>query len=100
MADRIRIFSNGDQYRTWQHNNCDRCVKRPTCPLEEAIASACVRDGTIAQDIATRLGMPDDDRGRWWCKELQTWGTPEPKPAAREMADAGAAELPGFGGES
>lgn len=80
-ATRITLFTNIDEYLTWQHNNCDRCVKQPACPLEEAIASACVLDGTIADDVATRLGVPSDGRERWWCNEIER-ATPAPASGA------------------
>lgn len=97
MADeqRVRIFSNGDAYRGWLYNNCDRCVKRPTCFLEESIASACILDGTISLDVAARLGMPKDGSEQWWCKERQTSLDVTP-PAAHEMVKAGADLRPGF----
>lgn len=97
MSERVRLFSNGEEYRTWNHNNCDTCVKRPTCFLEEAIAAACMLDGTVSLDVAARLGVPDDGRERWWCRELRTEGDPLPS-AAAEMERAGASPLPGFEG--
>ena len=98
--DRIRLFSNGEEYRTWEHNNCDRCVKAwpgngpALCDLEEALAFACFDDGTIAPEIAARLGYAGDPQ--FWCKEYQAEGKPEPKSAARLMAQAGAPMLPGL----
>lgn len=65
----VRIFSNGDDYRDWQWNNCDRCVKQPSCDLEEIVASASVLDGLISQDAATRLGVPVTGDPRWYCLE-------------------------------
>jgi hypothetical protein len=94
-TDRVRVFSNGEAYRTWLHNNCRLCVKRPDCPLEEALASACVLDGTIRSDIAARLGVPADGSEQWWCKERQT-ETSKLLPPARGMQGGGASMLPGF----
>lgn len=78
----VRIFSNGDDYRTWQFNNCDRCVKRPACDLEEIIASASVLDGLISLETAIRLGVPADGDPRWYCRERSTSG-PAPTEAVR-----------------
>lgn len=85
----VSIFGNGADYRNWQWNNCDRCVKRPTCALEEIIASASVLDGLISQEIATRLGVPADGDPRWYCRERVTTG-----PAPLLQGDA--VPLPGF----
>lgn len=86
----VRIFSNGDNYRDWQFNNCDRCVKRPACDLEEAIASASVLDGLISLETATRLGVPAGGDPRWYCRELtKEWPAP--------LLQGDAVELPGFG---
>lgn len=99
-GEHIRLFANGEEYRTWGLNNCRRCVKRwpgdgpALCDIEEAISSACVLDGTVAPEIATRAGYTGNPE--FWCKEYQSEGTPEPKPAAREMEAAGATCLPGF----
>lgn len=79
--NRIRLFTNGEMYRTWRWNNCARCVKDMNCPLEYEIASAAVLDGTIPADIAGRLGAPDDGREKWWCQEIE-----------REAATAATAE--------
>ncbi len=93
----IRLFSNGEEYLTWRHNNCSKCVKEPDCPLEYAISSACVLDGTISPAIAGRLGVPDDGRERWWCRERLTADQqPSVPPAQHEVKAAGAAMLPGL----
>jgi hypothetical protein len=94
-SQRVRVFSNGDAYLNWLHNNCNRCVKRPDCPLEEALSSACVLDGTISPTIARRLGVPADGSERWWCNERQTEAA-VPTPAAHEVRKAGASMLPGM----
>jgi hypothetical protein len=83
VGERIRVFSNGDAYRTWRHNNCSTCAKAPDCPLEYALVSACVLDGTIAPDIARRLGVPADGSERWWCREHQA----EPAPDQQQQSD-------------
>lgn len=91
----IRPFGNGEAYRTWLYNNCSPCVKADGCPLEYALSSACVLDGTITPAIADRLGVPADGSERWWCRERQTVAS-GPPPAAHEVAAAGGAQLPGF----
>lgn len=85
----VSIFGNGTDYRAWQWNNCNRCVKRPACDLEEIIASASVLDGLISQEAATRLGVPADGDPRWYCRERSTAG-----PAPLLQGDA--VPLPGF----
>ena len=100
MNERVHIWSNGTEFMIWEENNCSRCVKAPTanwggaCDLNDAIAVACIDDGTFAPEVATRLGYAGEPR--FWCKEFQGRGKPEPKPAAREMADAGMPMLPGL----
>jgi hypothetical protein len=99
VSERIRLFSNGEEYRNWEHNNCDRCVKRwpgngpALCDLEESLSVACIDDGTVAPEIAARLGYAGDPQ--FWCAERQTEPTP-PKTAAQEMAEAGVPMLEGF----
>jgi hypothetical protein len=102
MADseRVHIWSNGTEFMIWEKNNCGRCVKATTedsdgcCDLDDAIGLACLGDGLLAPEIATRLGYAGEPF--FFCKEFQGRGKPEPKPAAREMRDAGATPLPGF----
>lgn len=97
-AARVHLFSSGGEYMTWRYNNCARCSRLPNCDLEESIASACVLDGTISQEVASRLGVPADGRERWWCQELTVGRPPQPEPvsAAEEMTRAGANRLPGM----
>jgi hypothetical protein len=94
MSKRVRIWSNGEEFRIWEANNCDRCVKFETCEIAAAIAVACFDDGTLAPAMVKRLGYTGEQR--FWCQEIQTWGKPEPKPAAHEVAAAGTPCLPGF----
>ena len=96
MSTRIRLFSNGDEYRSWSYNNCSRCVKRLACDLEEAIASACVLDGTVGRGVAQRLGVPSDGRERWWCRELHREDTRRAPTTPAEAKVATCYPLPGF----
>ena len=104
MTERIHLFANGYEYDNWEARNCDRCVKAPTaswggaCDLNDAITEAMVTDGTFAPEIVARFGWKPEYHAvlGWPCKEFQAEGKIEPKPAAREMADAGAAHLPGM----
>ncbi len=104
MSERIRLFSNGFEFDCWDETNCDRCVKAQwvdepiTCDLWVAINDAMVGDGTFAPEIVSRFGWKEEYRAvlGWPCAEFQDEGSVEPKPAAHEMADAGAAMLPGF----
>lgn len=94
MADLVaRPWSNGTDWEVWSSNNCDRCVKEPTCDL----IGSFFLEGGLTAETAQRVGWTaayDIDR-RWFCAERQTEPAPS-KPAAREMADAGATMLPGF----
>ena len=97
-AERVRIWANGTEFEIWEHNNCDRCVKAPTmnwggcCDLNDAIALACVGDGTVAPEIAARLGYAGSPA--FWCREFQGRGAPAP--AARAVNEVGTQLLPGF----
>lgn len=86
-------WSNGTEWEIWEHNNCSRCVKEPTCDL---IGDAFLHGG-LTTETAARMGWKDeyDATRRWWCAELDV-AQPPPKPAARVMEDAGAVRLPGF----
>lgn len=98
MSDeRVHIWSNGTEFLIWDDNNCDRCIKRAVCDLSDAITEAYFGDGTFAPEIAARLGVPEDGRLEWWCKERRT-EEQGPDPACVEMARMGAARLPGFDG--
>ena len=69
MSERVRAFGNGEAYRQWTYNNCRLCLSAPSCDLEEALASACVLDGTVSAEVAARLGKPANGSDRWWCDE-------------------------------
>lgn len=73
MSQRVNLFPNQDARLIWQFNNCDHCVRRPSCELEEAIASASVLDGTVSATVATRLDYRPawDTRTPWWCPERE-----------------------------
>ena len=88
-----RPWPNGTAWDIWEANNCDQCVKEETCDL---IGDLFLHGGLTAE-TATRMGwQPEYQKtGRWYCAEKQTEPIP-PKPAAREMADAVATQLPGF----
>lgn len=70
---RVQLFPNQETRLTWEFNNCDVCVKRPLCDLEEAIASASVLDGTVSPEVANRLDFRPawDPRTPWWCPERE-----------------------------
>ena len=91
MSERVRIFSNGFEYEAWTERNCDRCPKAGACEIEEALSSACVLDGTIAPEVAERLGYREDLRATlgWPCKERTAGPTvpPEQLPLPAETID-------------
>jgi hypothetical protein len=106
-SERIRIFSNGTEFSCWLENNCgDDCALactdwedgEPICDLETALMDAYCSDGTISQEIATRLGWTPERRTvlGWPCAEYTTRPRGEPKSAMLEMIAAGAKPLPGF----
>lgn len=105
MSERIRIFANGFEYENWDARNCSNCALKPhendlgVCDIFDAIIDSMVTDGAFSPEIAIRMGFRDACRSilGWKCAEFRD--TPAgPRPAALEMAKAGAAELPGFEG--
>lgn len=80
MSARVRPFSNGSQYDTWEAANCDRCVKnwrddadgnpQTACEIAHALLVAFWDDGTIAAEIADRMGY-ESDRSCWQCGEVE-----------------------------
>lgn len=67
-ALRVRPFSNGSEYRDWTERNCrDGCLffdaEPPKCELEFALGLAYFGDGTIAPEIARRLGCSTETMG-------------------------------------
>lgn len=96
-TERVHIWSNGTEFMIWEDNNCDRCVKEPTCELvygPGGIGEAFLGDGLLAATVAARMGHTGS--AEFFCRERQTEGPVLPKPAAQEMAEAGAAMLPGL----
>jgi hypothetical protein len=77
MAEqRIRPFSHMSQDADWMGRNCYRCQKFPdarscTCEIYDALTVAYFTDGTIASDIATRMGYPG-------ATGAYPWDCPEP----------------------
>lgn len=57
---RVRLFSNGSEWASWAHYNCDHCTKQRPCELEQAIGLAYFTDGTAPLDVAERLGITTD----------------------------------------
>jgi hypothetical protein len=72
----------------WTARNCDRCWKgykgdadkRSLCSLEKALSLACVGDGTISAEVATRIGYSDPLAYTWGCPEREE-KRPARKPA-------------------
>lgn len=104
MGERIHLWSNGFEFDHFEARNCARCVKsgdlenEPSCDLYDAITEAMCGDGSFSPEIVARFGWQEEYRAvlGWPCKEFQAEGPIEPKPAAREMQEAGATMLPGF----
>lgn len=82
---KIHPFSTGSQYADWEDKNCFDCWKyRPKrsggngCVLSNALAEACIGEGTITQKIADRIGYdPNANDYTWDCPERE-----RTKPAA------------------
>ena len=59
-------FHCGSQFMDWIDRNCYRCAKGimdPApypCELQEALDEAAALDGSLAEDIAKRIGLPDN----------------------------------------
>lgn len=102
MSEGIHLFSNGTEFEWWHEKNCGSCVKEPTCELYNALFTDSLThglpSGNVTAETAEALGYRPEYLGvlDWPCKARQT-ETPQPS-GAREMAEAGAAMLPGFGG--
>jgi hypothetical protein len=74
----VRPFDNESQFRDWEANNCDHCVKAwkdglfdknghavYACDIDAALTVAYCGDGMITSDIAKRMGF--NDMGHWYC---------------------------------
>lgn len=77
MGDRVYPFHCGSQFADWQDRNCQRCAKynpdtyTGDCDLDEALFEAQMGDGSMAPEMATRLGYTDETRDAygWDCPE-------------------------------
>lgn len=90
MSGRTRPFSNGSQYMDWCERNCLRCSRHTDapgrmhdvkCDIERALSNAFWDDGSIADDIAERMGALDSRPPRqdgfsytWDCPEFEVTG--------------------------
>lgn len=70
-------FYCGTQRLDWKCYNCDFCTKRYTdedkwrCDLEKAIDSSFMDDGSVSDETARRMGLPEDCRVyNWRCPEF------------------------------
>ena len=76
-----RPFSSGTEHLDWQHRNCQRCAKFVDnaltqaeinsgtdwpCPIDYAVTYGAMSDGTISDEIATRVGF---EKGDIWFPE-------------------------------
>lgn len=89
MSERVSVFSCGSQYHDWQSRNCERCMlynpetyyKR--CELELAMFDSYLGNGSLAPEIAERLGYVEGV-GFWQSHPVSggpefayTWDCPE-----------------------
>ena len=100
-SDQYRPFSNGSEFEHWLGHNCRRgrggcrnykpeaTSSRHGCPIEVALAKACVGEGTIKAATALRGGfLVEGDRGRlvrpepwdWRCPEYRGYDEPDDRP--------------------
>lgn len=67
-------FDNGSQFGDWRIHNCKRCKKQWNdgyyCRIEQALDLAYIENGHISQDIADRMGLPNDNYV-WDCPEKE-----------------------------
>jgi hypothetical protein len=94
MSDeRKRPFLCGSQFLDWQNRNCCRCAKwdmeqvdKGRCAIDYALLEAYFDDGSVSDEIAKRMGTPDDGRVyNWDCPEREEPPPEEPaKPAAKD----------------
>jgi hypothetical protein len=103
----VRPFANGFEWDNWQAANCEQCpiaydpetMRDYACPIQAALDWASSSDGTIAGEIAKRMGFSDAVKARlgWPCKERllveRGGGT---LPVDEQMRRAGAMMLPGL----
>lgn len=80
VTERVTVFSNGTEYMSWRHVNCDQCKKDcpsdgngnfgdPLCDIEEALAFGSIDDGKIKKELADRANLPFDG-GDIHCSEF------------------------------
>ena len=101
-TEAVHLFSNGTEFEIWEHNNCSRCVKEPTCDLLAALFTDGLAEGLyqgqVFPETAARLGYSEAEHGgmaAWPCKERRASGETAP-PAQHEVARAGTPLLPGL----
>lgn len=65
MSKRVRPFSNGTEFMSWQSANYDKCSRysnvsskrsNAKCKLAFDLDFACVDDGTISTETALKIG--------------------------------------------
>jgi hypothetical protein len=108
MSEGIHLFSNGTEFEIWEHNNCSRCVKEPTCDLLAALFTDGLAEGMyqgqVLPETAARLGYSEAEHGGragWLCKERQTHDTQppaeqQPEPWPPPAVEGEPVPLPGF----
>lgn len=110
MTKRYRPFSNGTEFTYWDDANCCQCALDPyqdggdsgICDIFDALTVAYWDDGTISEDIAVKMGYPENAYAPsglpylgWLCREFRDAPPPEPSEAAK-MYELGMPCLPGF----
>jgi hypothetical protein len=100
MGDHVRPFSNGSQFGDWCASNCDRCAKAElpltpkgefACEIMEALSVAYWGDGTVDAEMAARMGITPETRGRynWPCAEVEWTAAWKAEWQARHEAPSG-----------
>jgi hypothetical protein len=114
LSDEFRPFSNGEEFRQWLAQNCERGHKgcrrynpeasssRHGCPIEVALAKASISDGTIPARTALRGGFleagangqlvqPDEPSGE--CPEYKGYDESDDRPRRGPRPPAGQEDL-------
>ena len=59
----MKPFTNGEQYERWSARNCDNCASYGTtetnCPIALALICGYLGDGSVAPEIAERMGTAE-----------------------------------------
>lgn len=55
----MKPFRGVEDAEDWRLENCAKCARRSTCPLEDALDQAAERDGELNEDVAQIIGLSE-----------------------------------------